>query len=547
MKKIIFSSIIGLMLIFSGCEDNFDPQIYGSLFSNNFPKTEADCESYLMTCYIPFNNTWAYNLSGSSQQGFYIATSGSWRMFDSPSDFGKPWTVGNWGGGWLQISQANFNNCVNYGRGSSDGSPSHFEKVRDVTRFTEIIGMFETLGTDVISEAKKKEYIGEARLLRGLTMYYLLHIYGPVPVIVDPELVGKIEAEENLVRPSLDEMTSFIYNDFDYAQQNMANTAVKGRYTADYAKYCMMRHCLNEGDHVTGYYDKAIEMYQALKSGGKYSLYIAGGADAYANQFKIANKWNSELIMALSTSVAGDGSNSKGDFNPIWLYLMPSNVYKSPTLPNGEPNLFSAYNGQAWGQVYNVAPEYYDDYEPGDVRREVIVTSYYQNNATNTLHERKDVGVTWSGFILNKYPIEIGQQFQPTDIPLARWADVLLMYAEAVARKNKAVPTGEAMDGVTAVRARAGLSALSGDAVASYDGFMDALLAERGHELLYEGHRKIDLIRFNKFRRNVAKYKGFTPTHQYMPLPNFAVQQAENYGKTLSQTYERPGFAQDVP
>jgi starch-binding outer membrane protein, SusD/RagB family len=71
-------------------------------------------------------------------------------------------------------------------------------------------------------------------------------------------------------------------------------------------------------------------------------------------------------------------------------------------------------------------------------------------------------------------------------------------------------------------------------------------LMERGHELFYEGHRKIDLVRFNKYRRNCILYKGLTPTHQYMPLPNFAVQQAESYGKTLVQTFERPGFAQDI-
>src|SRR5690554_6923291 len=112
MKKILFSSIIGLTLILSGCENNFDPQIYGSLFSNNFPKTEADCESYLMTCYLPFMNAWSYNYGGANQQGFYLATGGVIRMFDSPSDVGNPCTIGSWGSTWLQFSQANFNQCV---------------------------------------------------------------------------------------------------------------------------------------------------------------------------------------------------------------------------------------------------------------------------------------------------------------------------------------------------------------------------------------------------------------------------------------------------
>ena len=173
------------------------------------------------------------------------------------------------------------------------------------------------------------------------------------------------------------------------------------------------------------------------------------------------------------------------------------------------------------------------------------MTSYVKNDANRTLITRADIGTAWTGFIINKYPVEIDNPFQPTDIPLARWADVLLMYAEAVARKNQSVPTGEAMKAVNDVRARAGLSPLSGSAVESYQGFMDALLMERGHELMYEGCRKIDLIRFNKYRHNCRIYKGFEPTHQYIPLPNYAIQQAESYGKTLTQYYERPDYALD--
>jgi hypothetical protein len=36
------------------------------------------------------------------------------------------------------------------------------------------------------------------------------------------------------------------------------------------------------------------------------------------------------------------------------------------------------------------------------------------------------------------------------------------------------------------------------------------------------------------------------PTHQYMPIPDYAVKQATTYGKTLTQTFERTGYAQDI-
>ncbi|MDR3269314.1 MAG: RagB/SusD family nutrient uptake outer membrane protein, partial [Tannerella sp.] len=142
-----------------------------------------------------------------------------------------------------------FTNSMLYPAGGlNGGSPNHYEKIRDITRMTEVINVLQN--AENLQDAKKKNFTGEARLLRGLVMYYLLHIYGPVPVIIDPALVGNVEAEQNLVRPTLEQMAQWIYDDFDYAQQNMSNTAPNGRYTADYAKVCLMRHCLNEGSYM---------------------------------------------------------------------------------------------------------------------------------------------------------------------------------------------------------------------------------------------------------------------------------------------------------
>lgn len=543
MKKIKILLLFFLVtLLISSCEKNFDPQIYGQLFTTNFPKTDADYEAYMMTCYVPFTVNWGYQLTAGWQHNFYVSEGGFMRLFDSTSDLCAPWVIGGWGGAWLELSQANYNNCILYGRGSG-GSPSNFEKVRDITRFTEIIGVLQK--ATVLTEARKAALVGEARFLRGMMMYYLLHIYGPVPVILDPALVGNADAEKNMERPTLDDFTKWITDDLQAGVDNMtaANTSSRGRYTSNYARYCLMRHCLNEGSHMTGYYDKAIALYTDLKTGG-FGLYTTG-TTSYADQFKIANKFNKEVIMAVSCSKTGDGSGKNGNFNPTSWYVVPSNVSKYADVANTIPTPF-VNQGGGWGQCFNISQSFYNTFEAGDKRAATILTSYIQNNSSRTLITAADLGVKWSGFVVNKYPIETTDAFQSTDIPLARWADVLLMYSEAVARKNNAVPTGEALQNVNDVRARAGLPTLSGTAVASYAGFMDALLAERGHELFYEGGRKIDLIRFNKYRHNCTLYKGKIPTHQYMPLPNYAVQMATSYGKTLTQTFERSDWASDI-
>ena len=146
----------------------------------------------------------------------------------------------------------------------------------------------------------------------------------------------------------------------------------------------------------------------------------------------------------------------------------------------------------------------------------------------------------WDGFIVNKYPIETATSFQGTDIPLARWADALLLYAEADVRAHNAV-SQEAIDCVNLVRHRAGLADLSADKTSSVAAFMDALYMERGHELYYEGCRKVDMIRFGRYYTDM-KALGREASSEYFPLPNYAVEQAKQSGYKLTQYYTRDNY-----
>ncbi len=132
--------------------------------------------------------------------------------------------------------------------------------------------------------------------------------------------------------------------------------------------------------------------------------------------------------------------------------------------------------------------------------------------------------------------------FQGTDIPLARWADVLLMYAEAEVRKTGTVPSVAAINAVNQVRKRAGLSDLPSVTTNTKDAFLNAILIERGHEFFYEGNRKIDLIRLINTRKKCIRHNADASIHADS---NYAVEQAISYGKELKQTWERPGWAED--
>lgn len=540
IKKILFPMLVFQLLLLGSCENNFDAKIYGSLLQGQYPSTEDEYTSYMMTCYIPFTSVFTYQINdGTGQHGFYIATGGDIRFFDSTSDIMAPGVV-KCSNEWLRLTKADYENCYYYWRGWVDdaSNPNHFPKTAEVTRFTEIVGTLERASEEVLSVEKKNRLLGEARLCRGMMLYYLMHIFGPVPVIMQYGDVFDDEIQKAAVRPTLEQMCKYIYDDLEFASQNVAEAqSEKGRYTRDYARFCLMRHCLNEGSHMEGYYQKAMDMYGELK--GKYSLFKTGN-NPYVELYKNANKFNSEIIMAVSCDPGADGNPKHGNANILSMLTVPNEA--SAIDPNGNKTVFYPQNG-GWSAFYNVAKKFYDGFEANDLRKQTIVTEFW--NKSGEKITVNDLGSKWDGYICNKFPIETSGSFQGTDIPLARWADVLLMYAELSVRISKAAPTVDAIEAVNEVRRRAGLTGLSSIDTASAEAFLNAILNERGHELFYEGCRKIDLIRFNRYARETARVKGTVPTRQYVPLPNYAVEQSQGNGYNLEQVYARPDWNTD--
>ncbi len=547
MKKLFSVILVAVTVILTAsCEKNFDPKIYGVLTDQNFPVSESDFEALMMACYVPYVNTWTYSLYASSgnQHPWYIPAGGVLKMFDTPSDLEAPWVNGVWDINYRKASEADFSMCVYYSRGAlEDTRPNHYPKTREVTRFTSIIKAIQDADATSISETRKQEILAEARMCRGLHLYNLLHVYGPVPVLVDVDKINDPDALNNAVRPSLDDYAQWVYDDFDFAARYAPETQVdRGRFTRDLARVYLMRHCLNEGYHMEGWYKKALDLYSELNT-GKYKLFTQG-QNPYKEMFRECNDFNCEIIGAISCDPSSTGNNKEGGMNPFAMLAMPNNAAKKNDL--GEPTPF-AVAGAGWGMTFNLAPKFYDTFDEGDLRRECIITSYY--TVGGEWWGPADIGKRpeWDGYVPYKYPAETATAPNfGNDFPLARWADVLLMFAEAEVRNSKAAPSSEALEAVNAVRKRAGLGNLQSKYTGSADAFLDALLTERGHEFWFEGMRKIDLIRFNQFATRVAKVKNTLPTHQYMPIPNYAVDEAAELDLVLEQTFSREGWEEDL-
>lgn len=84
-----------------------------------------------------------------------------------------------------------------------------------------------------------------------------------------------------------------------------------------------MRHYLNEGAHMNGYYEKAYDLYSQFT--GNYSLFTSG-ENPYIDQFKKANNWNSETIMALSVDPSSTGGNTGVVSIVLWYIHYPKIV-----------------------------------------------------------------------------------------------------------------------------------------------------------------------------------------------------------------------------
>jgi len=127
-----------------------------------------------------------------------------------------------------------------------------------------------------------------------------------------------------------------------------------------------------------------------------------------------------------------------------------------------------------------------------------------------------------SGARIVKFEIAMGAKANlSNDFPIFRLADAYLMKAEAMLRQNKSA--AEAVDYVNPIRERANVDAWSGA-----DLTLESLLAERGREMFFEGHRRQDMIRFGIFNDAWWEKPATGPERNTFPVPQWALDSNPN-------------------
>ncbi|HEY8780357.1 MAG TPA: RagB/SusD family nutrient uptake outer membrane protein [Mucilaginibacter sp.] len=506
MKKILIYITL-VALIASGCK-KLDPQLYSTLNSSTFPKTLADFQAYVAAAYEPFQAKWGYGDGNNAYQPSWFSPQfGNIMEFDYGTDEMAHFT--GWGGFFDYMSAANYQPFISFGDNNND----HFEKVRFISRLTQMIGLISNSSLD---DADKNELIAECRMSRGWNMYYLLQLYGPVPVILDPKLTGvdaaSISAQSNLTRPARADYVKDIVSDLTFAAANLPKTpSVYGKFNQGLALTVLMRTYMNEKD-----FTDAIPVGQQIMGMG-YAL-----VNDYASLFTEATEKNSETIWAVICQPGSDGAGTSPGFNAWHFYCYPSDDPSSGTIK-------SSWGGAGVASMMATF-QFYNSFDPADKRRNLLSASY-----TTSSGQLVDQATGLAGVVISKYPdndLPLNS-LQGNDIPGARLADVMLMLAEAENQVNG--PGADAISLVNQVRAaHGGLGPMPGSATADKASFDAWILKEQGWDLYFEGDRKMELIRHGQYNTALQSV-GKTPSNPLLPISYFNLAS----GKGLTQT---PGY-----
>lgn len=317
-----------------------------------------------------------------------------------------------------------------------------------IFRSNSVIAALEADTEGNVSSSVRTAAMAEAKALRAYFYFYLVQSFGGVPI--PSEIVTQSgSAAGNVPRSSEAEVYAYIQADINDALGNLNNNGVF-RFSNDALRVLKAKVHMALGE-----YGPAEDALEPLI--GNYSL-----VDDYADLF--ATGGNTEAIFKLNYS--------PDDSNSLAFYFYPS-----------------AEGGRRESAPTQILV---NSFETGDERLGLI-------------RDANDP----ASVILTKYSDTATGTDQPY---IYRYADVLLMYAELLARNNDAT----ASDYINDVRERAGL----GDVVLTSANVVDVIAQERFVELYGEGHRWFDAKRLG-VAQEVIEGKGlnFNANRLVLPIP----------------------------
>ena len=337
------------------------------------------------------------------------------------------------------------------------------------------------------AENLKKQYKGEAMFIRALNYFNMYRIWGGVPAT--KHVVSAAEALK-VARYSDEQMFDLIAGDLKEIVDNnylpeTYSSADMGRATSGAAKALLGKVYLT--------FHKWTEAKDILSQLiGKYQL-----VSPIAQVFNVDNKNNNEIIFAVHFN-----KEIEGEGHSYWYNL---------TNASDDTNQTSS--------LLNTFPT-------GDDRKDLITYVQVEKNVR----------------LMNKFYDTKSPTFKTVgnDQILLRYADVLLMYAEALNEIQYDASEGSlALKYLNAVRQRAGISNLTVKQLPTQEKFRKGILVERQREFPYEGQRWFDLVRMG-FAKSVMAENG-VEIKDYQLLFPIPQQEIEKVGDK-SILWQNPGY-----
>jgi hypothetical protein len=361
-----------------------------------------------------------------------------------------------------------------------------------------------------MDEAQKKRILGEAYFFRAWAYFYAVRLWGDVPLILLPQTATSEDFFPG--RTPQAEVYAQIVDDLKMAEAaGLPWTDQSGRISTAAAKSLLSKVYLT----MAGYpLQRGAEYYQLAATKSKEVIDNAGPIDL----FDTYGELHDERLGNTVEHIFSLQYNNEVASNPM------GNMF-----PNFKP---VSYRGPSGTGSTVPTISFFNSYEEGDLRTVDRQGFFYETYFTNGNGELFDLGAPYIFKHFNV--IANGSQGIPgtaqdnLNVPMIRFAEVLLIYAEA--QNELGGPTEEAVAALKRIRDRAGLSTPN---VGGYnqESFREAVWRERWHELAYEGITWFDMTRLRKVynettngfddfvgHRNLSSNEVLQERHLFFPL-----------------------------
>lgn len=498
MKKIIFISIISVFFI--SCADFLDTDNLTEKDSSNFPMSEADMQTALVSAY-------ATNIE--------VESSGArWQIMQLIGEVMADYTLSGGGQGDRHVRAM----CEYKKSGVNMYSLLWRRYYKGIHRTNFILENIDKVHWK--NEAEKNYVLGQTHFLRGQFYFDLARLFERVPLVLSTSPENKPQVEP-------DELYKQIFSDLKQSIELLPATSYTsmpvsslGRITRWAAEVMMGRAYL----FYCGVY-------------GKDEMVLVGN-------FKLDKK---QVVAYLDDCVANSGHGLLSDFRNLWPYAYSNKeytyakenklqwigeeganiesvfVYKFSTLGTADElshcnniDLYYGVRGQetipfgkGWGWA-TVNPRLYDEWADEDIRKKGTIWNSFDKSEGVTYKWNANRNYNETGYFNKKYmPVNVRDnknamvnyscilygmtpnfQYNNTqDMVIIRFADVLLMGAEL-----GSIHAQKYMD---KVRLRAGLPTVPVT--------LENIKKERLHELAFEGIRYYDLMRWGDAEKEVNR------------------------------------------